>query len=523
MALPVTTLGDVQLRDGRFVMLPVDRITATRNSVSGLLRQRALWLVACLHLLADEQRHELGGSAARISQARLATFTGLSPKSLTRITRALLHEPALEITRPIGPTGPEPTIYRLLGDPSGPRVFVTHPALRAMREHVPSGVLAGAFATYLTIAELANEQRVDTVTISRQAIARLVGVSSTRSIDEYVGALQAARLLCKHAVCTATGQQPVTWELVEPGDRRAHASGQPLEPQHTNGSAPRNLDPDPDPAQTGPGPGAAQNATPCTLDRNPMQDGPKLGAAETLTPCNLDHSPGAECPGPACAPAAPITRAADNGQDPRDQDTLDPPTVLTDATPGRGEAICADVEELCEHLAASLARRATPAILRRPGGWAVAADTWRPAATTVLADIDLARAKRAVDYLEGDTVLGSQIRTMRVLAERLDEILLRVAAVDHRTRATGRPGDPVTPAWAQAQAAIQAAIRRHGTNRTAAAAELGAEHPAYELFIDAVGWMSLCRDDPQRRQWDWQQAWKQACTSSSTETTEEAA
>lgn len=519
----MSALATVQLRDGRFVMLPVQRIQATRESISGLLRQRALWLVGCLHLLADEQRHELAGSAVRISQAELATFTGLSPKSLTKITRALLLEQAIEITRPVGPTGPEPTIYRLLGDPAGPRVFITHPALRAMREHVPGGVLAGAFATYLTIAELANEQRADTVTASRQAIARLVGVSSTRSIDEYVGELQAAGLLCKHARCTARGQQPITWELVEPGNSRAHTPAQPETANHTNGSAPRNLDSDP--AQIGAGPGAAGEVTPCNLDHDPVQNSAGPGAAADPTPCNLDCGPRAECPGPVSPPAAPITRTSECRQDPQHQDNVDPPTVLPDVAQGRGEASFTDVEELCEHLAESLARRATPAILRRPGGWAVAADAWRTQATLVLADIDLPRAKRAVDYLEGDTVLGSQIRTMRMLADRLDEILLRVAATDHRTSASSRPSGvaaAATPTWAQAQQRIQLAIRRHGTNRAAAGAELGAEHPAYQPFIALVGWTNLCRDDPQRRQWDWQQAWKHACTAEP-ETTEEAA
>ena len=108
--------------------------------------------------------------------------------------------------------------------------------------------------------------------------------------------------------------------------------------------------------------------------------------------------------------------------------------------------------------------------------------------------------------------------------ERHIEDLRHRAHAARRQQPRDESGGAVSaPPWAQAQARIQAAIRRHGTSRATAAAELGAEHPVYEAFIDAVGWTSLCRDDPQRRQWDWQQAWKQACASTATETTEEAA
>jgi hypothetical protein len=131
----------------------------------------------------------------------------------------------------------------------------------------------------------------------------------------------------------------------------------------------------------------------------------------------------------------------------------------------------------------------------------------------VLGDVDLKRACRAVDYLAGDTVLGSQIRTMKTLANRLDEVLLRLAASDLRPNSSHAPSaaDREMPQWAEAQQRIQAAIRRHGTGRAAATAELTREHPAYASFIELVGWTSLCRDDPQRKRWDWQQAWKKAC------------
>ena len=153
----MSALANVQLRDGRFVMLPADRIAATRNATSGLLRQRALWLLGCLHLLCDEQRHEYGGSAATISREALCAMTSLSPKTLTKLTRTLIDEAVLEVQRPIGPSGSLPSVYRLLGATDGPRVHITHTALRVMRTRIPAGRLTGAFATYLTIAEILNE------------------------------------------------------------------------------------------------------------------------------------------------------------------------------------------------------------------------------------------------------------------------------------------------------------------------------------------------------------------------------
>ncbi|MDP8968463.1 MAG: hypothetical protein M3N04_07680 [Actinomycetota bacterium] len=510
----MSALADVQLRDGRFVMLPVQRIHAARDAIGGLRRQRALWLVGCLQLLADQQRHELGGSTARASRAQLCAMTGLSSSTLTKITHALIGADVLDVQRPVGPMGPLPSVYRLAGDPAGPRILITHPTLRVMRSQIADGPLTGAFATYVTIADLINEKRGERVVASRQEIARRVGVSSPRSLDEYVAALQAAGLLCKHSVCDHRGQQPITWELTEPS-ATARAVAQTADRPVARAAQPAN------------GARATCEPTPCNSQTDPVQAEHGPGADDDQTPCSLSANPGADCAGPAPSTAAPIARAGQLRQDKRRQDTVDIPIVVDDVAQGRGEDICADIEALCEHLAASLARRATPAILSRPGGWYMAPDLWREHAAAVLRDVDLERARRAVDYLAGDTILGSQIRTMKALADRLDEVLLRVAAADVRAQGSARsqmkPEDGA-PQWAEAQQRVQAAIRRHGTNRAAAAGELALEHPAYAPFIELVGWTNLCRDDPQRRQWDWQQAWKQACRSpTANDPTEEAA
>ena len=113
---------------------------------------------------------------------------------------------------------------------------------------------------------------------------------------------------------------------------------------------------------------------------------------------------------------------------------------------------------------------------------------------------------------------------MPALADRLDEVLLLGSAVNARstTRSAGQPSHGA-PAWAEAHQQITAAIRRHGTGRAAATAELAALHPAYEPFIELVGWTSLCRDDAQKRQLDWQQAWKQATSTTPETTAQEAA
>jgi len=518
----MTALANVQLRDGRFVMLPTDRISATRSATSGLLRQRGLWFVACLHLLSDAQRHELGGSAATISREALCAMTSLSPKTLTKLTRMLIAESVLEVQRPIGPSGSLPSVYRLLGAADGPRVIITHPALRVMRAQIPAGRLTGAFATYLTIAELLNEQRSDSATASRQQIAGRVGVSSTRSIDEYVDALQTAQLIRKHARNNDRGQQPAIWELTEPaGDfdtqtfaqnpRAASESGRP--------SAAGTLV---DSAQNGTVPLATEEQASCSTGTTLAQSGHGPKAEGEHPPRNQSPGGGAKCSTPQVPTAPPTTHASDDGQYVQNQDILNPPVAEQQRSASNGGGAACDVDRLCEHLAASLARRATPAILQRPGGWHVAADAWRRAAAEVLKHVDLKRALSAIECVEGDAYLARHIRSMPAFAERLDEVLLHVSAVNARSGSRAAVGGGA-PAWAEAQQHIGAAIRRHGTNRAAAAAELAVEHAAYEPFIGLVGWTNLCREDPQRRQWDWQQAWKQAVGAVSDTTAEEAA
>ena len=519
----MTALANVQLRDGRFVMLPTDRISATRSATSGLLRQRGLWFVACLHLLSDAQRHELGGSAATISREALCAMTNLSPKTLTKLTRMLIAESVLEVQRPIGPSGSLPSVYRLLGAADGPRVIITHPALRVMRAQIPAGRLTGAFATYLTIAELLNEQRSDSATASRQQIAGRVGVSSTRSIDEYVDALQTAQLIRKHARNNDRGQQPAIWELTEPaGDfdtqtfaqnpRAASESGRP--------SAAGTLV---DSAQNGTVPLATEEQASCSTGTTLAQSGHGPKAEGEHPPRNQSPGGGAKCSTPQVSTAPPTTHASDDGQYVQNQDILNPPVAEQQRSASNGGGAACDVDRLCEHLAASLASRATPAILQRPGGWHVAADAWRRAAAEVLKHVDLKRALSAIECVEGDAYLARHIRSMPAFAERLDEVLLHVSAVNARSGSRAAPGGgDGAPAWAEAQQHIGAAIRRHGTKRAAAVAELAAEHPAYEPFIGLVGWTNLCREDPQRRQWDWQQAWKQAVGAVSDTTAEEA-
>jgi hypothetical protein len=523
----MSALGEVQLRDGRFVMLPTQRIEGTRNAIGGLLRQRALWLLGCLHLLSDAQRHDLGGSAAIASREALCVMSGLSPKSLTRITRALIAERILEVQRPVGPAGSLPSVYRLLGANDGPRVIITHPALRLMQSKITPGRLSGAFATYLTIAELLNEQRSTTATASRQLMARRVGVSSARSIDEYVDALRRAGLVRKHSHSDRHGQQPAIWELTEPGAERdpqatTEAAGAPAA---SNGQ-PSDRPPRTDPAQLGNRALAAGEQPPCSSETTLVQRGNRPDAAAEQPLCSQGTGGDAECTPPQALSAAPIAHTGDDGQDIEHQDSLDPQTLQLDVGRGGGDQDVQQAELLCEHFAASLARRATPAILRRPGGWLVAADAWRRGASAVLAEVELQRALRAIDCIEVDAFLARHVRSMPALAERLDEVLLCLSAVEARSRSAVR-GDNAqgdAPAWAEARQQITAAIRRHGTRRAAATADLSRLHPAYESFIALVGWTNLCREDPQRRQWDWQQAWKQACQSPTpSDSSEEAA
>ena len=324
----MTALANVQLRDGRFVMLPTDRISATRSATSGLLRQRGLWFVACLHLLSDAQRHELGGSAATISREALCAMTSLSPKTLTKLTRMLIAEDVLEVQRPIGPSGSLPSVYRLLGAAGGPRVIITHPALRVMRTQIPAGRLTGAFATYLTIAELLNEQRSDSATASRQQIAGRVGVSSTRSIDEYVDALQTAQLIRKHARNDDRGQQPAIWELTEPaGDSARQTVSQNPGAASDNGRPSVAAGTLVNSAQNGNIPLATEEQASCNTGTTLAQSGHRPKAEGEHPPRNQSPSGGAKCSTSQVPTAPPITHASDGGQYLQDQDILNPPAA----------------------------------------------------------------------------------------------------------------------------------------------------------------------------------------------------
>ena len=308
-------------------MLPAERITATRNATSGLLRQRALWLLGCLHLLCDEQRHEYGGSTATISREALCAMTSLSPKTLTKLTRTLIDEAVLEVQRPIGPSGSLPSVYRLLGATDGPRVHITHPALRVMRTRIPAGRLTGAFATYLTIAEILNEERSDSVTASRQQIARRVGVASARSIDEYVDALQTAQLIRKHTHRDERGQQPATWELTEPGadhagERTATSSG-----EVSDNGGDTGVTEVVHPVQHGNTPLVVGEQPSCSSGTALVQSGPHPGAVSEQRSCSQGTGGGAECTTPQGQTAPPITHASDGGQYIEDQDIPHPPTA----------------------------------------------------------------------------------------------------------------------------------------------------------------------------------------------------
>ncbi len=137
---------------------------------------------------------------------------------------------------------------------------------------------------------------------------------------------------------------------------------------------------------------------------------------------------------------------------------------------------------------------------------------WHAAASRLLADHPPDKLLDAIAYLEFDQIVGTKVRGMPHLEKHIEDLRHRSHAHRRQVATTNDTAASQTPTWAHAFGDITATIRRYGAGGSAAArSELAAVHPAYAAFIDSVGWTSLCRDDPQRRQWDWQQAWKQAC------------
>ena len=488
-----------------FYMVPTTAIARARGRLCGAQLTEALAGLACL---ARESFIQQGASRneQQTLQANLEDLAGrilgVSRARALRIIDNLAEAGAItkEAHRFDG-TRRLPTKITFV-DLAHSFAYVSGPAFRALRDNAPVAPL-GPLALYLTLVALGGEQREQfpdgnrrTARASQGELAKLSGLSVS-SVKRAVSALTTAgliseRLQPQHAMKTTT-----VYRLIDPSDADVRANHHAARSQ-----ADRRI------------------AHSQTYDSS-QADQPTGHRA-------TDDGPGADRPTARSATNEPVSDPAcahvKEGQRTTDQQNQLPSDAEQQRRATSGGEALSDVERLCEHLAASLARRATPAILRRPGGWHVAAEAWRRSAAEVLEHVDLKRALNAIECIERDAYLARGIRTMPAFAERVDEVLLHVSAVEARSgRRAGTGGSDSAPAWAEAQQRMSAAIRRHGTKRAAAVAELAAEHPAYEPFIGLVGWTNLCREDPQRRQWDWQQAWKQAVGAVTDTTAEEAA
>jgi len=413
-----------------------------------------------MHVLADQQRHELGGSTASTTRAQLCAITGVSSGTLTKITHALIAAEVLDVQRPVGPSGPLPSVYRLIGDPNGPRILITHPTLRVMRTELAGARLTGAFATYVTIADLINERRGESVVASRQELARRVGVSSPRSLDEYVSALESAALLRKHAVCDHRGQRPVTWELVEPGAAPLGEQSAPGEviaaAQSANGATANDA-----PAQ-------------CTLPPDPVQSVHTPTASSEPTLRNPKLGPNAKRTGSGDPAASPITGASENSQDVEHQDSLVPPNELPDVARGGGESCPGAIEihvENADRLIDVFAAWTREALGDRRAAAVYDAATWRRAATTLLEQYDLERILGGIERLTRDPLLADKATTLPAFAQIADRAIARAAAdrglATHRDTTTataaGTGRQPVSaPSWASAQTLLRQAISAFG-------------------------------------------------------------
>lgn len=520
--------ASITVRDRRtlpFFMVRLRALQEIRNSISGPRRARALGLYTLLCQMANEQRDV--GEQLRVTATyrELTGRGGVSAKTLKVLLLALRAANAARHEIRVDPLqGSMPSLLHLPTQ-DGPWVGVTVSMAARLAAQTAIPVLP-ALGLLAVLLEFCDEQREahggQLAETTRANVALRVGCG-VDTLDTWAKALQDAGVLTITRRRGHGGANlPNIWEITEAsqqpaiGDAEAHADQGPQTDTTMAESGPH-------PPGVGDTPGPRHDITMAEAEQHPPGVTATPGPTDGDALADSEQHPGGKS-ATAVSDERPINgRGGDQAEGLTPENSFPPTPTGADRM---GEAHSVEIEELCEYLAASLSRRATPAILRRPGGWAVAGDTWRTHAAIVLADIDLARARRAVDYLEGDTVLGSQIRTMQALAKRLDEILLRVAATDQRNGAASRSparANGGAPPWAQAQQRIQDAIRRHGAGGSAAARRALADvHPAYAVFVDSVGWTSLCRDDPQRRQWDWQQAWKQACDTAS-DSTEEAA
>jgi len=483
-----------------FYMVPSASIAKARARLSGAHLSEALAGLVCLARESFAQygasREEHQGCEANLD-ALAGRILGVSRARALRIVDNLVDAGALskQAHRFVG-THRLPTKITFC-DLAVSFAYVSGHAYRALATQGDNdGPPLGRLSLYVTLVALAGEQRDlfpggnrRYARASQPELAKLSGLSVS-SVKRAITTLKTAGLVIERPQPAAALKTKSVYRLVDPGQQTAdHCSANRSQPDRPLVHTATDVSSQPD-RQT-------------VHSQTDVEPEPNRWSAHSPT----DASPWTDrssAPRPTHEPLTdPAYACVDDRQNPETQKQI---SSLADPDTN-GEK-----ETEADRLITTFAAWTRHALGDRRAAALYDAASWRRAANQLLEQYDLDRILAGIDRLRRDALLADRATTLPAFAAIAERAIARAAA-DRAYSAHRQPAGGEVPSWSDAFADIAKAIRRHGeAGRRQARDELVARNPAFGPFIDAVGWTALCREPAERHQYDWKQAWTQACT-----------
>jgi hypothetical protein len=118
---------------------------------------------------------------------------------------------------------------------------------------------------------------------------------------------------------------------------------------------------------------------------------------------------------------------------------------------------------------------------------------WIKAARRLCVRHSRERLRAAFAQMLEDEIIGSQATTLPKFERVVDRLLARRNALQNKRPASAPRADA---GWSQARARIEQAIKRHGRDhRKLAVEDLAGVDPRLVVFVERVGWPTLCEQE----------------------------